>query len=155
VTSGPEWDFAAPGRPAQTGLVTLLFTDTVGSTAIKQQLGDKASSVWFDKQHRLVRQTLQSFAGGQEIETAGDSFLITFGTSSDGVKFALRLQDRLRSLSLESGVSAQDRIGIHVGEVAVKRDEAGAKPKDLYGIQMDTCSRVMSLARGDQFGEPE
>ena len=148
--SDGEAQVAEAGRKQRTGLVTLLFTDMVGSTAIKQQLGDKAGSTFFDKHHRWVRQTLQSFSGSQEIETAGDSFLITFSTPSDAVQFALLLQAGLRRLSQESTVSAQDRIGIHVGEVVIKGDEARAKPKDLYGIQIDTCSRVMSLAQAGQ-----
>jgi len=32
----------ALGRPPRTELVTLVFTDIVGSTALKQQLGNKA-----------------------------------------------------------------------------------------------------------------
>jgi WD40 repeat protein/serine/threonine protein kinase/class 3 adenylate cyclase len=138
------------GRTPRTGLVTLLFTDMVGSTALKQQLGDKAGSAFFGRHHQLVRHTLQAFAGSQEIETAGDSFLITFATPSHAVQFALLLQARLRILSQERGVRAQDRIGIHVGEVVIKGEEASAGPKDLYGIQIDTCSRVMSLAKAGQ-----
>jgi WD40 repeat protein/class 3 adenylate cyclase/tRNA A-37 threonylcarbamoyl transferase component Bud32 len=138
------------GRGQRTGLLTLLFTDMVGSTAIKQQLGDRASSALFDQHHQLIRHTLQSFVSGQEIETAGDSFLVTFSTPSDAVQFALLLQARLRRLSQESSVNTQDRIGIHVGEVVLKGNEANAKPNDLYGIQIDTCSRVMSLAKAGQ-----
>jgi WD40 repeat protein/serine/threonine protein kinase/class 3 adenylate cyclase len=146
----PENKVEAFGRKHRTGLVTLLFTDMVGSTAVKQQLGDRSGAIFFDRHHELVRQTLEAFTGGQEIETAGDSFLITFSTPSDAVQFALLLQARLRQLSQESAVSARDRIGIHVGEVVIKGDEASAKPKDLYGIQIDTCSRVMSLAKAGQ-----
>jgi class 3 adenylate cyclase len=40
-------------RP-RTGLVTLLFTDMVGSTALKQQLGDQDGVVLFRKHHQLA-----------------------------------------------------------------------------------------------------
>jgi WD40 repeat protein/class 3 adenylate cyclase len=147
----PDESGGSQGSRAQrTGLVTLLFTDMVGSTAIKQQLGDKAGAAFFDRHHQVVRRTLESFPAGQEIETAGDSFLVTFGTPSDAVQFALTLQAALEKLSQESGVSGRDRVGIHVGEVVIKGGDSGAKPKDLYGIQIDTCSRVMSLAKGGQ-----
>jgi class 3 adenylate cyclase len=39
-----------------------------------------------------------------------------------------------------------DRIGIHVGEV-VLGPQAEDKGRDVFGIQIDTCSRVMSLAQ--------
>ena len=44
----------------------------------------------------------------------------------------------------------QDRIGIHIGEVIIEERPGAAKPKDLYGIQVDICARVMSLGQGDQ-----
>ena len=139
-----------PDRRHRSGLVTLLFTDMVGSTALKQRLGDRASSAFFDQHHQIVRQTLARFASGLEIETAGDSFLITFDTPSDAVKFALLLQSRLQVLSVEQKAGALDRIGIHVGEVVIKEDQPTAKPRDLYGIPIDTCARIMSLAAGGQ-----
>ena len=120
----------------------------VGSTALKQQLGDQGGAALFRKHHQLVRELLARFPTGQEIETAGDSFLIVFSTPSDAVRFALLLQSKLRRLREEAGVSLFDRIGIHVGEVVVQGDQSGAKPRELYGIQIDTCSRVMSLAKG-------
>ena len=138
-----------PVQP-QTGVVTLLFTDIVSSTALKQHVGDKAGAVLIQEHHALVRQLLGSCPGAEEIETAGDSFLLSFLKPSDAVKFALVLQGRLRALNQGRGMALQDRIGIHLGEVVIEKHEAGHKPKDLYGIQIDTCSRVMSLAKGGQ-----
>ena len=43
-----------------------------------------------------------------------------------------------------------DRIGIHVGEVWIQEHEGAGKPKDLYGLQVDTCARVQSLGQADQ-----
>lgn len=137
------------GGRHRTGLITLLFTDMVDSTALKQRLGDRAGAAFFERHHQLVRQTLAGFPQGREIETAGDSFLLTFATPSDAVQFALMLQAKLRQLKVDSGLPASDRIGIHVGEVVIKEGQA-QRPQDLYGIQIDTCARVMSLARGGQ-----
>jgi WD40 repeat protein/class 3 adenylate cyclase/tRNA A-37 threonylcarbamoyl transferase component Bud32 len=134
----------------RSGLVTVLFTDMVGSTALKQKLGDRASSDFFDQHHRIIRETLAKFAGGEEIETAGDSFLITFGTPSDAIQFALLTQSRLGVLAAEQTVGVLDRIGIFVGEVVIKENETGAKPRDLFGIPIDICARIMSLATGGQ-----
>lgn len=134
--------------PSQTGVVTLLFTDIVCSTALKQQLGDKAGAALIQQHHALVRQLLADSQGAEEIETAGDSFLLLFPKPSDAVRFALVLQGRLRGES--EATALQDRIGIHLGEVVIQEHKTGHKPKDLYGIQIDTCARVMSLASGGQ-----
>jgi WD40 repeat protein/class 3 adenylate cyclase len=148
--SGQQNKVEAFGRKHRTGLVTLLFTDMVGSTALKQQLGDKAAADLFRRHHDLIRETLRQFPQAEEIETAGDSFLLIFATPSDAVQFALLTQSRLRGLRPETKDSALDRIGIHVGEVVVAEAGDSHKPKDLFGIQIDTCSRVMSLAKAGQ-----
>ncbi|MGA2866103.1 MAG: adenylate/guanylate cyclase domain-containing protein [Verrucomicrobiota bacterium] len=57
------------------GLVTLLFSDVVGSTALKQALGDRAGVALLRQHHERVRQVLRDFAGAEVIKTAGDSFL--------------------------------------------------------------------------------
>jgi len=47
-------------------------------------------------------------------------------------------------------MDVKERIGIHLGEVVIAGGEIGGKAKDLYGIQLTTASRVMSLAEGGQ-----
>ena len=66
------------------------------------------------------------------------------------MRFALRLHAGLRALTQTAGRPLFDRIGIHVGEVFVEVGEGALKPKDLYGIQVDTSSRLMSLAKANQ-----
>jgi class 3 adenylate cyclase len=62
--------------PHAAGLVTLLFSDIAGSTALKQQLGDHAAFELVQQHHQLVRTTLAPVAYAREISVAGDSFLI-------------------------------------------------------------------------------
>ena len=109
------------GRRHRTGLVTLVFTDMVGSTALKQQLGDRPGAQLIEQHHALVRSTLTEFPDGEELSTAGDSFFLVFATPSAGVKFALILQQRLRELSRQAPIPVQDRLGLHLGEVQPSR----------------------------------
>ena len=97
-----------------------------------------------------VREILRQFPDGQEISTAGDSFFLVFIKPSDAVRFALLLQARLRGLNQGSSHPELDRIGIHIGEVVIEEREGAAKPRDLYGMQVDSCARVMSLGSGNQ-----
>jgi class 3 adenylate cyclase len=129
-------------------VLTMLFTDIVGSTKLKQQLGDKKAIALLTRHHNIIRETLTRFAEAEEIETAGDSFFCVFAKPSDAAHFALLVQRRTRELARESGIPVLDRIGIHVGEVFIH--ERGEAERDLFGIQIDTAARVMSLGEGDQ-----
>ncbi|MES2657566.1 MAG: adenylate/guanylate cyclase domain-containing protein [Verrucomicrobiota bacterium] len=137
-------------RKHRIGLLTLLFTDMVGSTRLKQALGDTDGFDRIQEHHALVRETLAGFPEGEEIGTAGDSFFVVFAKPSEAVKFSLLLQSRLRDLSENSSSPLLDRVGIHIGEVIIEERPGEKKPKDLYGIQVDICARVMSLGQGDQ-----
>jgi class 3 adenylate cyclase len=137
-------------RKHRIGLLTLLFTDMVGSTQLKQTLGDAGGFAQIREHHAAVREILSGFPEGEEIGTSGDSFFIVFAKPSEAVKFSLLLQSRLRTLSATTGTPVRDRIGIHIGEVIIEERPGSSKPKDLYGIQVDICARVMSLGDGDQ-----
>jgi serine/threonine protein kinase/class 3 adenylate cyclase/formylglycine-generating enzyme required for sulfatase activity/dienelactone hydrolase len=137
-------------RKFRTGLVTLVFTDLVGSTRLKQTLGEREGVALIQHHHAVVRELLSQFKEGEEISTAGDSFFIVFVKPSDAVRFALLLQARIRALAEASPHPLQDRIGIHIGEVVIEDREGGGRPRDLYGSQVDLAARVMSLAAGDQ-----
>jgi len=141
---------AAFFRKHRTGLVALVFTDLVDSTALLNQLGDQAGASFLRQRREIIRDTLRALPEAEEIETAGDSFLLVFSKPSDAVRFALLTQARLRAFSAESRLSVQERMGIHLGEVVISEHETEVKAKDLYGLQLATCARVMSLAQGAQ-----
>ena len=129
-------------RKHRLGQLTVVFTDIVASTDLKQMLGDLAAQALVKAHHDQVREILAELADAQEIETAGDSFLLVFASPADAVAFALRLQASLRSQS-RGQAAVRDRIGIHVGKVLV--EEGG-----LFGVDVDICARVMSLGGADQ-----
>jgi eukaryotic-like serine/threonine-protein kinase len=138
-------------RKHRTGLLTLMFTDIVDSTKLKQDLGDGEAVLLIQRHHSIVRRLLTRFSSADEISTAGDSFFLVFAKPSDAVKFSLLLQIELRNLAGEINRPILDRIGIHVGEVFIEEQQSSsAKPTDLYGIQVDTCARIMSLGAPSQ-----
>lgn len=135
-------------RKHRLALLTLMFTDIVGSTNLKQKLGDQRAVILIQKHHALIRHLLSHFKESEEIETAGDSFFIVFARPSDAVRFGLLLQSKLRDFEQKAGYAVPDRIGIHVGEVIVEQKDNASK--DLYGMQVDICARVTSLAQAGQ-----
>ena len=52
----------------RTGLVTLVFTDLVDSTALLRQLGDQAGATFMQRRRQLIRDTLRSLSESEEIE---------------------------------------------------------------------------------------
>jgi class 3 adenylate cyclase/tetratricopeptide (TPR) repeat protein len=137
-------------RKHRVELLTLLFTDIVDSTRLKQTLGDREAVAVIRRHHAVIREILSQFSEGEEINVAGDAFFIVFTKPSDAVKFSLLVQARLRALSAEVGRPVLDRIGIHVGEVWLDDEKRAGKAGNLYGLQVDTCARVQSLGQGDQ-----
>lgn len=138
-----------PANEGRLRLVTMVFTDIVGSTEMKQRHGEHRAMELIQWHHGVVREVLSQSQTGEEVSTAGDSFFLVFQSPSDAVRFALRLQARLR-VSPGQGYVVLDRVGIHVGEVFLTIESVAGKVRDYYGMQVDTCARVMSLAGGDQ-----
>jgi class 3 adenylate cyclase len=83
------------GDNHKTGVLTPVFTDMMGSTRLKQELGDTGGVALIKRQQVIVREILAGFAEAQEINTAGDSFFLAFIRPSDAVRFSLALQARL------------------------------------------------------------
>jgi len=127
------------------GLVTLVFTDLVDCTKMKDELGDLKGVHLVQAHHQIVREILRTCEGAEEIKTAGDSFLIAFPKPSDAVRFSVLLQAELAAFSGTSEWPIRDRVGIHVGEVMIE-----GEMDDVYGLQVDACARIMSLAEGGQ-----
>jgi class 3 adenylate cyclase len=138
-----------PSRELPMRLVTMVFTDIVGSTELKQRLGERRAMDMIQWHHAVVRELLATTQSGEEVSTAGDSFFIVFASPSDAVRFALLLQARLR-VGPGMGLVLHDRIGIHVGEVFMTSETVAGKVRDFYGMQVDACARVMSLGGADQ-----
>jgi class 3 adenylate cyclase len=113
-------------------LVTLLFTDLVGSTERLVQLGDRRWYELLALHHRTVREHLDRF-GGREVDTAGDGFLATFDTASRAVSCGSELTRSLAGLDLDA------RVGVHTGEC----DRLGTK---YSGVAVHVAARVVRLA---------
>ena len=135
-------------RKHRIALLTMLFTDIVGSTGLKQALGDRAAIALIERHHALIREALSRFAEAEVIDTSGDSFFCVFAKPSDAAHFALIVQRGVRELARETRHPVLDRIGIHVGEVFVH--QRGEGERDLFGIQIDAAARIMSLGGADQ-----
>ena len=73
------------------GLVTVLFTDLVGSTELASELGDVAADgvrrAHFGSLHEAIAAT-----GGTEVKTIGDAIMVSYGGAADAISGAVAMQ---------------------------------------------------------------
>jgi len=117
-------------------LMTLLFTDIVGSTRRASELGDRRWRELLDAHHALVRRELDRFRG-REVDTAGDGFFATFDGPARAVRAACAIRDGVRALGLEI------RAGVHTAECEL----AG---ESVRGIAVHAAARVAAEAGAGQ-----
>jgi class 3 adenylate cyclase len=120
------------GRPANRVLLTVLFTDLVGSTERAGNDGDAKWRAVLEEHHAIVRRQIQ-LHGGREVKTTGDGFLVTFDSPSRAVQCAQGIREGVSSLGLEV------RSGVHTGECEL----IGT---DVAGLAVHIASRVQSAA---------
>ena len=120
------------GQDPDRRLLTLLFTDIVGSTEHTSTVGDARWRDLLDRHDAVVRRQLARFRG-REVKTMGDGFLATFDGPARAVECACAIRDAAAQLGL------QVRSGVHTGEVEVRGD-------DVAGIAVDIAARVAALA---------
>jgi class 3 adenylate cyclase/alpha-beta hydrolase superfamily lysophospholipase len=113
-------------------LVTVVFTDIVGSTERAAQLGDRAWRELVDRHHRVVRRELARYRG-REIDTAGDGFFAAFDAPARAIRCAIAIRTAVGRLGLEL------RIGIHAGEC--ERVDGG-----LRGVAVHAGARIAGVA---------
>jgi class 3 adenylate cyclase/streptogramin lyase len=113
-------------------LVTVLFTDIVGSTVIADEMGDRRWRELLARHHRIVRTELRRF-GGREIDTAGDGFFASFDRPAQAIRCAASIVDAVRPLGIEI------RAGVHVGEAEVMG-------RGLGGVAVHTGARIAAQA---------
>ncbi|HUT37502.1 MAG TPA: protein kinase [Planctomycetota bacterium] len=132
-----------------TQVLTILLSDLEGSTQQQSTLGNVRAAELV-RAHRAVFRAALAEADGEEVETAGDSFLVVFATPSEAVKFALRMQAAMRAARAHEPGLPPVRVGVHQGQVVVERHEEGPKRLDIYGLQISAAARITDLARGGQ-----
>jgi class 3 adenylate cyclase/alpha-beta hydrolase superfamily lysophospholipase len=128
-------EFLTGGRSStvQRALLTVLFSDVVGSTGHAARLGDGRWRQLLAAHHVAVRREVDRF-GGREVKTIGDAFLVTFeGAPSRAVRCAEAVVEAVRELGLEV------RVGLHTGECEVIGDDVG-------GMAVHIAARVAAMA---------
>jgi len=121
-------------------IVTLLFTDLVGSTALTERLGDDVAEGIKRTHFRLLREAVQTH-GGEEVKNLGDGLMVVFNSAVEAVACAVEMQrgveryNRRPATTQPLGV----RIGLHLGEPIREQD-------DYFGGAVNVAKRLCDAA---------
>ena len=113
-------------------LMTVLFTDIVGSTEQATLLGDGPWRELLVAHERMLRREVEA-AGGRLVKLTGDGSLSTF----DGPARAIRCAERICAAAGE--LDLRIRAGLHTGECEVIEG-------DIAGIAVHIAARVSAQA---------
>lgn len=93
------------------GLVTILFTDLVGSTAHASNVGDPAADE-MRRDHFASRREAVVATGGTEVRTIGDALMVSYPGAADALTGAATMQ---RAVERHNRRLAAVEIGEDVG----------------------------------------
>lgn len=126
---------------AVSGLITILFTDLVGSTAMAQELGDNAADdlrrTHFEQLRRAVATT-----GGTEVKTIGDAMMVSYTSAADAMAGAVAMQQLVDANNID-GTRVEMRVGLSAGDATFEDD-------DWFGTPVVEAARLCSAAAGGQ-----
>ncbi|MGI8633548.1 MAG: AAA family ATPase [Solirubrobacterales bacterium] len=126
------------------GPVTMMFTDVVGSTALRTKVGDGAADELFRLHDELVRGQIAANKGFDQGAALGDGFLAVFVSTRRALACAIGIQKALDGFNqARSGALLSIRIGLNTGEVAWADGQ-------LSGEAVHAASRVCAAGSGGQ-----
>jgi class 3 adenylate cyclase len=113
-------------------LMTVAFTDIVGSTEQAARLGDRRWRELLEVHESVVRREVDA-ARGRLVKSTGDGMLATFDGPARGIRAVAGIERMLEPVGL------QVRGGVHCGEVELIGGDVG-------GIAVHTAARVAAEA---------
>ncbi|HEV8623842.1 MAG TPA: AAA family ATPase [Acidimicrobiia bacterium] len=122
------------------GLVTILFTDLVGSTELLSRTGDETAQRIFRAHHDLLAEVATEH-GGDEVKWLGDGLMVAFPSAAGAVRAALAMQAATRRPV--RGEHLAIRVGLNAGEAL--RDTA-----DFFGLPVVVARRLCDRADAGQ-----
>src|SRR5262245_24305104 len=132
------------GVAGQAGIstATVLFTDLVGSTALRARLGEDAAERLRRAHRRLLAHAVATH-GGTLVRDLGDGILATFAGAADAVAAAVAIQQAIEASNRRISTALAVRIGVSTGDVTWD----GADP---HGMPVVEAARLCSAAQGSQ-----
>jgi class 3 adenylate cyclase len=126
---------------ARVGTATVLFTDLVGSTALRSRIGEEAADALRVEHDELIGQAIAS-RNGVIVKHTGDGVMATFTAAVDAVAAAVAIQQAIERHSRRRTEGPLEvRVGISVGDVSFEGD-------DCFGLPVVEAQRLEAAAEG-------
>ncbi len=139
------------GGEEERRVVTALFADIVGFTALAEKADPEEVKHLVDRCFERLARDITSF-GGVVDKVLGDGIVALFGApvaheddAERAVRAGIRMQQSLHLFNIELGSTMQMRIGINTGEVLVGVSSAGGDYTAM-GDVMNSASRLEAHA---------
>jgi class 3 adenylate cyclase/pSer/pThr/pTyr-binding forkhead associated (FHA) protein len=125
-------------------LLTVMFTDIVGSTSYFERHGDVMGMLLLQKTEGVLRPQVLAH-DGKVVKTIGDAIMAYFENPVQAVECGMEMQRALEEYNLKAAESepVEIRVAINLG-MAILRD------KDVYGDVVNVCSRIEHEAGAGQ-----
>jgi class 3 adenylate cyclase/tetratricopeptide (TPR) repeat protein len=124
-------------------LITILFTDLVGSTEHASEVGDAAADELRREHFASLREAVAA-TGGTEVKTIGDAVMVSYPGAADALAGAVAMQRAVERHNRRlEGRRLEMRVGISVGD-------ATFEDGDWFGTPVVEASRLCAAATGDQ-----
>ena len=128
---------------AGSGLITILFTDLVGSTELASDLGDVAADQLRREHFASLREAVAS-SGGTEVKSIGDALMVSYPGAADALAGAAAMQGAVERHNRRlDGFKIAMRVGISAGDASF---EGG----DWFGSPVVESARLCAAATGGQ-----
>jgi ABC-type transport system substrate-binding protein/class 3 adenylate cyclase len=136
-------------------IVTVLFADVVGSTAIGERLGPQRSKFLFDEIVSLIAGEVRRL-DGTVAQLLGDGLYALFGApvaheddAERAVRAALAIQDAIAAYAEELrdayGIDLAVRLALNTGPVVLTDDEDGPGRYNALGDTANVAARLQQL----------
>jgi len=125
-------------------VLTVMFTDLKGSTAIAEASGDLAVRAMLKNYHDLCTTSVKSNEGTM-VKTIGDGTLSHFTSALAACRAAAAIQRGMEQINLSKKYPTLllARIGLHTGECILEKN-------DIFGDVVNTASRFESSAHAGE-----
>lgn len=125
------------------GIVTLLFTDLVGSSQLFDVLGDDRGEQLQRRHFELLR-TAVADHDGREVKSMGDGLMAAFTSAAAALRAAAAIQRAVAEHNQTADQRLAVRIGLNAGEPIAGTDA------DYFGSAVVIAKRLCDKANGGQ-----